>query len=87
MYLAIAILLDDHTTEWATAHRHGIARHFPVHITLMAKLSVADSADLTAVAGDLDQLLRIPMFAIRLDAPFCFRLNAGGCGVARAMAG
>ena len=69
MYLAIAAALDDHTTEWATIHRHGIARHFPVHITIKGRFIVAETTSLVTVVENIERVFRVPAFAVQLDGP------------------
>ena len=69
MRYAIAILPDSIITEWAVINRRGMAKNFPVHITLKGRFNVKPDTSVSEVVSDVASIFAVKTFPVDLNGP------------------
>ncbi len=70
MSYAIAIFPDEAVSDWVAVNRRGLARNFPVHVTIKTRFDVAVDAPVERLAEVVRGVFPCEPFRAMLDGPF-----------------
>ncbi|MGH9890614.1 MAG: 2'-5' RNA ligase family protein [bacterium] len=70
MSYAITILPDEAVSDWVAVNRRGLARHFPVHVTIKTRFDLAADASVKQLEEVVRGVAPCEPFRAVLDGPY-----------------